>query len=109
MPTRSRFPLPTLRALAALAIPIGVALPGLATAADATPGGSCSTPGAAARYGVNGVVMCSAAGKWVLAMQPSPSSGENGVSEMVTARLGAAMKTVVDQTGDFVHSMLTGN
>ncbi|WP_321935518.1 hypothetical protein [Paraburkholderia sp. J8-2] len=109
MPNRSRLTVLPVRALATIAVFIGVALPGMSAAADGTPGGSCTPPGTAARYGENGVLMCSVNGIWVVAMKSSESGDDSGAAAMATDHLAAAMQVVMDQVTGFVHSMLSGN
>jgi hypothetical protein len=74
---------------------------------SASPGGTCSTPGIAATYGENGMLICSASLTWKPAITASTPSNDGGLVSTVGQRMGRAMATLVDGTAQFVHDMLS--
>ncbi|MGF6603262.1 hypothetical protein P3T23_008016 [Paraburkholderia sp. GAS448] len=74
---------------------------------SASPGGTCSTPGVAATYGDNGMLICSASLTWKPAITASTPSNDGGLVSTVGQRIGRAMATLVDGTAQFVQDMLS--
>lgn len=74
---------------------------------SASPGGTCSTPGLAATYGENGMLICSASLTWKPAIIASTPSNDGGLVSTVGQRMERAMATIVDGTAQFVHDMLS--
>lgn len=74
---------------------------------SASPGAACSTPGSAATYGENGMLICSASLTWKPAITASTPSSDGGLVSTVGQRMGRAMATVVEGTVRFVRDMLS--
>lgn len=74
---------------------------------SASPGATCTTPGAAATYGENGMLICGASLTWKPAITASTPSNDGGLVSTVVQRMGSAMATLVDGTTQFVHDMLS--
>ncbi|PNE59615.1 hypothetical protein A8H39_00255 [Paraburkholderia fungorum] len=74
---------------------------------SASPGATCSTPGVAATYGENGMLICSASLTWKPAITASTPVNDGGLVSTVGQRIGSAMATLVDGTAQFLHDMLS--
>lgn len=77
------------------------------TLPSASPGASCNTPGMAATYGDNGMLICSASLTWKAAIPASTPSNDGGLVSTVSMRMSRAMATVVDGAAQFVRDMLS--
>ncbi|UIF89444.1 hypothetical protein [Cupriavidus sp. UYPR2.512] len=77
------------------------------TLPSASPGAPCKTPGMAATYGDNGMLLCSASLTWKAALPASTTSNDGGPVSTVSQRMGRAMATVVDGAAQFIREMLS--
>lgn len=73
---------------------------------SAAPGATCSTPGAAATYGENGMLICTASLTWKTAIPASTPSNDGGLVSAASQRLGRAMAMVIDGAAQFVRDVL---
>lgn len=76
------------------------------TLPSAVPGAPCTTPGIAATYGANGMLLCSASLTWKPAIRASTPTNDGGLVSVVGQRMNRAMASIVDGTAQFVHGML---
>lgn len=74
---------------------------------SASPGATCSTPGLAATYGDNGMLICTASLTWKPALPASTPSNDGGLASEANQRLGRAMAMVIDGAAQFVRDMLS--
>ncbi len=77
------------------------------TLPSAAPGAPCATPGIAATYGANGMLLCSASLTWKPAIRASTPTNDGGLVSVVGQRMNRAMASIVDGTAQFVHDMLS--
>lgn len=83
------------------------AVAGAQSLPSAAPGAPCATPGIAATYGANGMLLCSASLTWKPAIRASTPTNDGGLVSIVGQRMNRAMASIVDGTAQFVHDMLS--
>jgi hypothetical protein len=74
---------------------------------SASPGATCSTPGVAATYGENGMLICTASLIWKPAIPASTPSNDGGLVSTASQRLGRAIAMVIDGAAQFVRDVLS--
>jgi len=92
--------------IAAAAVCLSIAGPAQAQSV----GDECSPIGAVTQYQTNGVLICSAGGKWKAAVKAQPASdfGENaGIVRTVGERLSAAMRAIVEGVEALIRDILS--